>query len=159
MARGQRKPASDSTHQLTLDGQTPDTSALPVPMIAGTELLNATGMAMYESLFRSDPARWSPGDMQMMVNCAHVTQELHAAKMIATMTPTIVQATNGVRMRAPEHTLVADLEKRQSDLLRNLGCRSRDGAKPAPATPKTTPAADGENIVTFEDFLAAIPDE
>ncbi len=156
MPRKLEKPKSNSIHAQTSAARENDNSVLSVPEIAGCELLNETGRTFYGNLFRSDPSKWSAADLYLIHEAAMIHQELHAARMIAIMTAPIATATNGVRMRAPEHTHVADLSKRLGDTLRHLGARGRDGAKPPAAAPVTPVTTDADNIASFEDFVAAI---
>ena len=95
MPRGIRKPASDSIHAELESARAPDVSTISAPEIAGSELLGDVGRDFYETLWRSESARWSTADLHLILDSALIHQELHTARQIASLTPSLHTFGNG----------------------------------------------------------------
>ena len=154
MARD-RKPASDSTHQQLLDAQAPDISAKMPPRIAGDECLTAEGKLFFARLWRNGADKWSEADLWMVLEVAYVQQQLTQNRRQAVMTPALVTLSNGVVARSPIHTIRHELANTLQKLLRDLGIRSRDGAKASETISIPAPTANGGgNVTDFESWMS-----
>jgi hypothetical protein len=154
MARGVRKAASDSLRGQLEAAQASDHSTTPVPKLAGDECLTDIGKGFLADLYRSDPDRWTTGDLVLMVEAAFIHQQLHTNRMVCAITPPTVVLNNGVMGRHPNHIYQADLTKSLQTILRDMGVRAKDGFKAArrPVQINGDPA-DGGNVKSFEEYL------
>ena len=154
MARGQRKPASDSLEAVLAAARQPDLSAIPLPDIEGMNCLTSIGRQFFEDVWRSDPDHFPAADLAMLVEASAVYQAMAANRMVCVMTPPTQTLSNGVVARSPSWVAQAELTRTFQTLMRDLSIRSKDGFKPASkSSPPATKTSTSDNVTSFEDFL------
>lgn len=154
MARG-RKAAADSLEQELADARAPDLSTLPPPDVDGVECLDDVGRRFYAETYRTDPSRFTTGDLSMLVEAAHTFQLMTSNRRVLRMgQPLVVTLNNGMMARNPLYTAQQELTRQFQTLMRDLGVRSKDGFRAAVKSnaPTAKPTASG-NVTSFEDFL------
>ena len=153
-----RKTRSDSITQKRLDAARPDTSILPTPSIPGDSALGKIGHEFLATLYRSDPERFSVGDLALLLETAHCFEQLTESRHLSKLTPQLIRHPNGVLSRHPHFIVHADLSRQFQTLLRDAGLRSKDGARGALQTVKAEANAttdDADNVTSFDSWLAS----
>ncbi|CUJ87678.1 hypothetical protein PH7735_00801 [Shimia thalassica] len=144
-----RKPRKDTISQRVAAANAPDRSLDTAPLVASAEFLDERGRDFLNAIYREDPGRWTEGDLALLVEAAHVQQQMYANRIVAAMVPAVVTLANGVITKNPIHVLQMDLCRQLQTLLRDLGIRSRDGhAPPAGVSRPTTTHAQGQTLPT-----------
>lgn len=124
---------SDSTTALVEAARAPDPDNIPIPNLSGSEILDKNGKQFLADLYRAGADRWSAGDLLLLLEAAHFSQQVHTNRMLMAMVPSTVQHKNGKVGRHPIHVAHFEMVRQLQTLLRDLNIRSKDGASPTQA--------------------------
>ncbi|UWR04739.1 hypothetical protein K3740_08700 [Ruegeria conchae] len=153
-----RKPRSDSITGIRREQEKPEPASVTLPDVGGLEILNELGLKTFADLYRSAPDKWTTADLNMIVELAFVTQQMHDNRVLCAITPPIITHVNGSSGRSPIHQHQQELSRQMQALARDLGLRTKDGIALAASSVKPPDTANADpdapdNVTSFEDFL------
>ena len=147
MAIQKRRPMNNSTRGALEAARQDDLSASDLPKPPGYDGLNEYGRGTFETLYRSDPSRWTEADLLLLVSVAQISQQLAETERELVTTPRTVTHKSGSPGTHPLHQHYAVLTKTRAALLRDLGIRGRDaGSKSRPTSGTSTFAPGGKTF-------------